>query len=70
MKKYKLIANPQAGRGKAAGIIEKTLKLLNKRNIAFDLQLTWARAMHRRLPQLPVSRLSLTPSYPLGVTVR
>ena len=40
MKKYKLIANPQAGRGKAAGIIEKTLKLLNKRNIAFDLQLT------------------------------
>jgi diacylglycerol kinase (ATP) len=40
MKKYKLIANPHAGRGRARKIIAETIGLLNARGVAFDLEVT------------------------------
>jgi len=40
MKKYKLIANPAARRGNTQLIISRTLELLAKRGIAYDLALT------------------------------
>lgn len=42
MKKYKLIANPAARRGNTHLIISRTLELLAKRGIAYDLELTTA----------------------------
>jgi diacylglycerol kinase (ATP) len=40
MKKYKLIANPAARRGNARLIISRTLELLAKRGVSYDLELT------------------------------
>lgn len=40
MKKYKLIANPHAGRGKANKIIAETVRHLNARGIRYDLEIT------------------------------
>lgn len=40
MKKYKLIANPAARRGNTQLIISRTLELLAKRGVAYDLELT------------------------------
>jgi diacylglycerol kinase (ATP) len=40
MKKYKLIANPHAGRGRARKIIAETIGLLNARGVAYDLAVT------------------------------
>lgn len=42
MKKYKLIANPMAGRGKANAAIRKTAQLFKEKGAAFDLELTAA----------------------------
>jgi diacylglycerol kinase (ATP) len=40
MKKYKLIANPHAGRGRAGRIIAEVVRLLNARRVPFDLDTT------------------------------
>jgi YegS/Rv2252/BmrU family lipid kinase len=40
MKKYKLIANPHAGRGRARKIITETVRLLNARGVPYDLGVT------------------------------
>ena len=40
MKKYKLIANPHAGRGRAKKIIAETIGILNARGVAYDLAVT------------------------------
>jgi diacylglycerol kinase (ATP) len=40
MKKYKLIANPAARRGNTHLLISRTLELLAKRGVAYDLELT------------------------------
>lgn len=40
MKKYKLIANPAAGRGKSRSLVLNILELLKKRGVVFDLELT------------------------------
>jgi diacylglycerol kinase (ATP) len=40
MKKYKLIANPHAGRGRAAKIITEVVRLFNARRVDFDLETT------------------------------
>ncbi len=40
MKKYKLIANPHAGRGKAGDIMAEVVRLFNARKVRFDLETT------------------------------
>lgn len=40
MIKYKLIANPHAGRGKANKVMARTVRLLNARGIRYDLEIT------------------------------
>jgi diacylglycerol kinase (ATP) len=40
MKKYKLIANPHAGRGRAGKIITEVVRLLNARRVPYDLDTT------------------------------
>lgn len=40
MKKYKLIANPHAGRGKATRILAGTVRHLKARGIRYDLEIT------------------------------
>ncbi len=40
MKKYKIIANPAAGRGRAKATIRKVAQLFKERGAAFDLELT------------------------------
>ncbi|HYA87157.1 MAG TPA: diacylglycerol kinase family protein [Nitrospirota bacterium] len=40
MKKYKLIANPHAGRGRASGIVADVVRLFNARKARFDLETT------------------------------
>jgi diacylglycerol kinase (ATP) len=42
MKKYKLIANPMAGRGKANAAILKTAQFFKEKGAVFDLELTTA----------------------------
>jgi YegS/Rv2252/BmrU family lipid kinase len=41
-KKYKLIANPAAGRGKASAAVRQVVELFEARGIEFDLELTKA----------------------------
>ena len=40
MKKYKLIANPAARRGNTRLLLSRTLELLTRRGVAYDLELT------------------------------
>ena len=40
MKKYKIIANPAAGRGRAKSVDEKVAKLLKQKGISFSLEIT------------------------------
>jgi diacylglycerol kinase (ATP) len=40
MKRYKLIGNPHAGRGRAAGITAEVVRLLSARLVPFDLETT------------------------------
>ena len=40
MKKYKLIANPHAGRGRAGRIVAEVVRLFNARKARFDLETT------------------------------
>jgi diacylglycerol kinase (ATP) len=39
-KKYKLIANPAAGRGKSPEVVRRTIEALRRRGASFDLELT------------------------------
>jgi diacylglycerol kinase (ATP) len=42
LKKYKLIANPAAGQGKASAAVLQVVELFKTRGVEFDLELTKA----------------------------
>lgn len=66
MNRYKLIANPHAGRGRANRIIAETVRILNTKDVRFDLEVTRGPGDAERIAAAACSRADIDAVISIG----